>query len=172
MRFAKHGIEYPNAQDNDSKTWDLYGIRFWPSFVLIDKKGNIRYEGYGEFHVGDASYRLWSRPDRGAAPGMRAATGFAFVLACSSVGDRTVPPLQVSHSVEGDGTRLALVASPGIRINARLKPALELADGTILRFDSPRLTAGFGLLRRAAVHAGRHAVEGRPRDGSGKYLRR
>ena len=58
--LREHGIEYPNAQDNDSKTWDLYGIRFWPSFVLIDKKGNIRYEGYGEFHVGDASYRLWS----------------------------------------------------------------------------------------------------------------
>jgi thiol-disulfide isomerase/thioredoxin len=58
--LREHGIEYPNAQDNDSNTWDLYGIRFWPSFVLIDKKGNIRYEGYGEFHVGDASYRLWS----------------------------------------------------------------------------------------------------------------
>jgi hypothetical protein len=72
---------------------------------------------------------------------MRAALGLAFVLACSAVGDRTVPPLQVSHSAEGDGTRLALVATPGIRINARLKPALELADGTILRFDSPRLTA-------------------------------
>ena len=72
---------------------------------------------------------------------MRAATGLAFVLACSAVGDRTVPPLQVSHAVEGDGTRLALVASSGIRINARLKPALELADGTVLRFDSPRLTA-------------------------------
>ncbi len=59
--LRKYGIEYPNAQDNDSKTWDLYRIRYWPSFVLIDKKGNIRYEGYGEFHVGDASYRLWSR---------------------------------------------------------------------------------------------------------------
>jgi thiol-disulfide isomerase/thioredoxin len=57
--LRKYGIEYPNAQDNDSKTWDLYGIRYWPSFVLIDKRGNIRYEGYGEFHLGDGSYRLW-----------------------------------------------------------------------------------------------------------------
>src|SRR5688572_22613929 len=80
-------------------------------------------------------------PDRGAAPGMRAALGFVFVIACSAAGDRAVPPLQVRHSVEGDGTRLALVAAPGIRINARLQPALELADGTILRFHSPRLTA-------------------------------
>jgi thiol-disulfide isomerase/thioredoxin len=58
--LRQHGIQYPNAQDNDSKTWNLYRIRFWPSFVLIDKKGNIRHTGYGEFHVGDASYRLWS----------------------------------------------------------------------------------------------------------------
>ncbi len=37
-------------------------------------------------------------------------------------------------------TRLTLVATPGARINARLKPALEFEDGTVLRFDSPHLT--------------------------------
>ena len=57
--LRKYGIEYPNAQDNDSKTWDLYGIRYWPSFVLIDKRGNIRYEGYGEFHLNEGSHRTW-----------------------------------------------------------------------------------------------------------------
>ena len=57
--LRKYGIEYPNAQDNDSRTWNLYGIRYWPSFVLIDKRGNIRYEGYGEFHLNDGSYRTW-----------------------------------------------------------------------------------------------------------------
>jgi thiol-disulfide isomerase/thioredoxin len=59
--LQRYGIEYPNAQDNDSKTWDLYGIRFWPSFVLIDKQGRIRYEGAGEFHLGDGNYQLWER---------------------------------------------------------------------------------------------------------------
>ena len=57
--LRKYHIEYPNAQDNDSRTWDLYGIRYWPSFVLIDKKGVIRYEGYGEFHLNDGSYQTW-----------------------------------------------------------------------------------------------------------------
>jgi thiol-disulfide isomerase/thioredoxin len=56
-----HRIEYANAQDNDSRTWDLYRIRYWPSYVLIDRKGQIRYEGYGEFHVGDAHHRLWDK---------------------------------------------------------------------------------------------------------------
>jgi len=57
--LRKYHIEYPNAQDNDSRTWNLYGIRYWPSFVLIDKKGAIRYEGYGEFHLNDGSYQTW-----------------------------------------------------------------------------------------------------------------
>lgn len=59
--IAKHGIDYPNAQDNDHATWDLYNIQYWPSFTLIDKKGKIRYEGYGEFHVNDAWYDTWDQ---------------------------------------------------------------------------------------------------------------
>jgi thiol-disulfide isomerase/thioredoxin len=59
--LKEYGIAYPNAQDNDSRTWNLYGIRFWPSFVLIDKRGIVRYEGYGEFHLNDGSYELWDR---------------------------------------------------------------------------------------------------------------
>ncbi len=59
--LRQYGIEYPVAQDNDSRTWNLYRIRFWPSFVLIDKKGNIRYEGAGEFHLNDTNYRTWDQ---------------------------------------------------------------------------------------------------------------
>lgn len=57
--LTKYHIEYPNAQDNDHATWDLYDIQYWPSFVLIDRRGNIRYEGYGEFHVGDQTHQQW-----------------------------------------------------------------------------------------------------------------
>jgi hypothetical protein len=59
--LKQYEIEYPNAQDNDSRTWNLYGIRFWPSFVLIDKKGFIRYEGAGEFHLNDRNYQIWDQ---------------------------------------------------------------------------------------------------------------
>ena len=38
------------------------------------------------------------------------------------------------------GSPFRLVAAPGVRINARLKPALELDDGTVVRFDSPQVT--------------------------------
>ena len=59
--LAKEGIAYPNAQDNDRATWKLYNIQYWPSFVLIDKQGRVRYEGYGEFHVGDKWHQEWQR---------------------------------------------------------------------------------------------------------------
>lgn len=59
--LKQHHIRYANAQDNDSKTWRLYGIHAWPSFVVIDKKGQIRYEGAGEFHVRDRNYNIWEK---------------------------------------------------------------------------------------------------------------
>ena len=56
---ARLGVSWPVAQDNDEATWRLYNIQYWPSFVLIDRKGNIRYEGYGEFHPDDRSFAIW-----------------------------------------------------------------------------------------------------------------
>lgn len=46
--------------------------------------------------------------------------------------------LAVEH---GRIRRLRLVGAPGAHINARLKPALELDNGAVLRFDSPHVTA-------------------------------
>src|SRR5437016_12195800 len=62
------------------------------------------------------------------------------------------------------GPPLRLVAAPGVRINARLKPALELDGGTVLRFDSPHLTpdsAYFAAAPTAAPPGG--ARRGTPR---------
>lgn len=59
--LGRYHIRYANAQDNDNRTWNLYGIQFWPSFVLIDRSGRIRYTGAGEFHVGDQNYRTWEQ---------------------------------------------------------------------------------------------------------------
>jgi thiol-disulfide isomerase/thioredoxin len=57
--LRKYHLEYPTAQDNDHATWDLYDIGAWPSFVLIDRRGVLRYQGAGEFHIGDATDREW-----------------------------------------------------------------------------------------------------------------
>jgi len=65
-------------------------------------------------------------------------TKFAMlVLATLAIAACHGPPPLVALEA---GPPLRLVAAPGVRINARLKPALELDDGTVLRFDSPRMT--------------------------------
>ncbi len=60
----------------------------------------------------------------------------ALLLLATTVACRSRPPLVALDA----GASLRLVAAPGVRINARLKPALELADATVLRFDSPYVT--------------------------------
>ncbi len=71
-------------------------------------------------------------------------------LGCNEPAPEPPPPSSSSspssspltlETVSVDGTtHLKLVAAPGVRINARLKPALELADGRVIRFDSPSLS--------------------------------
>jgi hypothetical protein len=46
----------------------------------------------------------------------------------------------VVRTAEPEGVRLALIAAPDGRINARLRPALELDNGKVLRFDGASLT--------------------------------
>jgi len=118
-----YGINYPVAQDNDRRTWDAYDIHYWPSFVLIDRRGRIRETGYGEFHERDATYKEWSRK-------------IETLLAEPS----PAPALELKAARDRDGVRLTLIAPPGARINARARPALELKDGSVLRFSTPRLT--------------------------------
>ena len=45
------GIGYPVVQDNDSATWKRFGIWAWPTAVLIDKQGRVRFR-----HVGEGAY--------------------------------------------------------------------------------------------------------------------
>lgn len=53
---------------------------------------------------------------------------------------RPAAPFQLAVERAAGVSQFRLVAAPGARVNARLKPALELEDGTVLRFDSPHRT--------------------------------
>ena len=46
------GIRYPVVQDNDFAIWKRYGIRYWPTTLLVDKRGIIRYH-----HIGEGAYQ-------------------------------------------------------------------------------------------------------------------
>ena len=45
-------IPYAVVQDNDSEIWRRYGVRGWPTAVLVDRRGIVRYR-----HVGEGAYR-------------------------------------------------------------------------------------------------------------------
>ena len=44
-------IKYPVCLDNDGATWRAFGNRYWPTKILIDKQGRIRYR-----HIGEGRY--------------------------------------------------------------------------------------------------------------------
>jgi hypothetical protein len=64
----------------------------------------------------------------------------ALLSACTSA-PASSGPLSLTTAAAGADTRVTLVAAPGLKVNARLAPALELADGTVLRFSNAHLTA-------------------------------
>ena len=45
------GIQNPVVQDNRYNIWQRFGVRAWPTIVVIDKRGLIRYS-----HVGEGAY--------------------------------------------------------------------------------------------------------------------
>ena len=47
----KLGIRYPVVQDNDHAVWKRFGIRAWPTAVLVDRQGIVRYH-----HIGEGDY--------------------------------------------------------------------------------------------------------------------
>ncbi|WP_245287961.1 thioredoxin family protein [Bradyrhizobium sp. Ec3.3] len=46
--LKRHGITYPVAQDNDSRTWNAYRNQYWPAQYIIDQNGRIVFEHAGE----------------------------------------------------------------------------------------------------------------------------
>lgn len=52
----KRGIKYPVVTDYESKTWEAYGVGAWPTVVILDKQGRIRYR-----HVGEGQYEMQER---------------------------------------------------------------------------------------------------------------
>lgn len=46
--LKRHGITYPVAQDNESKTWNAYRNQYWPAQYIIDQTGKIVFQHEGE----------------------------------------------------------------------------------------------------------------------------
>ena len=64
---ARHGLAYPIAQDNAYRSWNAYGVRYWPAQILIDREGRIAWRHYGEGGEADTEARI-RQLLKGAAP--------------------------------------------------------------------------------------------------------
>jgi len=57
QKVIEFGLEHPVMMDNDFSYWKAMGNRYWPTFYVIDKAGNVRASYIGETHSGDANAR-------------------------------------------------------------------------------------------------------------------
>jgi len=47
----KLGVRYPVVQDNEFAIWKRWAVRAWPTTILMDRKGMVRYR-----HIGEGEY--------------------------------------------------------------------------------------------------------------------
>lgn len=54
--IERHDISHPVLNDPDMTTWQAYGVRAWPTLVLVDPEGEVcaTYSGEGHAHAIDA----------------------------------------------------------------------------------------------------------------------
>lgn len=48
----EYEIAYPVLLDNEYETWDRFAVRAWPTKILVDTDGYIRYQNQGEGRYG------------------------------------------------------------------------------------------------------------------------
>jgi hypothetical protein len=48
---TKLGVRYPVVQDNEFVIWNRWGVRAWPTTLLVDRNGVVRYR-----HIGEGDY--------------------------------------------------------------------------------------------------------------------
>jgi len=48
VAMQRHGVKHAVAQDNAYATWSAYGVQYWPSRYLIDRRGRIVMRQFGE----------------------------------------------------------------------------------------------------------------------------
>jgi len=53
LAIKRLGVTYPVAMDNQYAIWDAYGNKYWPAQYLIDARGRLRYQHYGEGAYGE-----------------------------------------------------------------------------------------------------------------------
>lgn len=56
-KTKEFNVTNPVMLDNDFAYWKSLGNRYWPTFYIVDKQGQVRGKFIGETHPGDARAR-------------------------------------------------------------------------------------------------------------------
>ena len=55
----QHGIQYPAARDPELKSEKAWGVQYYPTYVVIDRKGIVRVVGLQPDYVETSSRNCW-----------------------------------------------------------------------------------------------------------------
>jgi cytochrome c biogenesis protein CcmG/thiol:disulfide interchange protein DsbE len=58
----EHGVEYPAARDPELKAEKAWGVRYYPTYAVIDRKGIVRAIGLQPGHVESVVRKLLAEP--------------------------------------------------------------------------------------------------------------
>ena len=58
----EHGMEYPAARDPELKSEKAYGVHYYPTYAIIDRKGMVRVIGLQPQHVEAVVQKLLAEP--------------------------------------------------------------------------------------------------------------
>ena len=52
MKMDEFQLKHPTMVDNDFSYWKALGNKYWPTFYIVDKQGQLRGRFIGEMHAG------------------------------------------------------------------------------------------------------------------------
>lgn len=80
----RHGITHPILNDPNMDTWQAYGVRAWPTLVLLDPHGEVAATFSGEGHGHAIAARIAELVERGEADGSLVRGSDVFIAAPDS----------------------------------------------------------------------------------------
>lgn len=72
---ARHRVDHPVLDDPQGRTWDAYGVRAWPTVVLIDTTGRVAATVSGEGHAVELAAAIEALVQEGREAGTLSAPG-------------------------------------------------------------------------------------------------
>lgn len=88
---ARMRIEHPVLDDPDSRTWDAYAVRAWPTLVVVDATGREAFRTSGEGHAVELARVVEELVDEARAAGILRTGPLDLARAAHGTGELSFP---------------------------------------------------------------------------------